>query len=58
MANSAEEAILLSESEKFLRVGTAPLNLSNKSQAVVADKKIPAFAYENLKTQGIQVIHA
>jgi DeoR/GlpR family transcriptional regulator of sugar metabolism len=56
MAASAENAVILTESEKFSAAGTVPLNLSRNHVIVVTDTRIPESAAEKLSEDGIELM--
>lgn len=56
MSDSAENIVILTESEKFLSPGTVPMNIQNHPQTVITDAKITSDAEKNLISDGIQVI--
>lgn len=56
MAASADEVVVLTESAKFLMVGTIPLNLSASIKTVVTDSGIPVESTDSLSSHGIRVI--
>lgn len=55
MALQCEQAIVLTESEKFASRGTVPLNLKGGVKMVITDDKIDPQAAAVLRSQGIQV---
>ena len=56
MARQADQVIVLTESEKFTRHGTVPLNLKDQVKTVITDQKIGAQTASELKTCGIEVM--
>lgn len=56
MSESADQVVVLTESNKFLRHSTVPLNLSNKISKIYTDKNIESKTTETLSKQGIYVI--
>jgi DeoR/GlpR family transcriptional regulator of sugar metabolism len=56
MAVSCDNITILTESEKFSRVGTVPMNTSGHSQIVITDSSIPETARETLEQNGAKVI--
>lgn len=58
MSASAEQIVILTESEKFNAAGTVPLNLSRCQVSVLTDSRIPADVREKLKKQQIEIITA
>lgn len=56
MAAQAEQVIVLTESEKFSRRGTVPLNLKGGVHTLITDEHIPAQAAEVLRGAGTEVI--
>ena len=53
MAHACDEAVILTESEKFDTVGTTPLNLKHQLSMVITDSQIPEEAAAALKEQGV-----
>ena len=58
MAIQADQVVVLTESEKFHRRGTVPLNLKNKIKTVITDGQISNETKELLDKHHIQVITA
>lgn len=56
MAAQAEKVIVLTESEKFTRRGTVPLNLKNGISKVITDSNLPPLAAETLQGAGTEII--
>lgn len=56
MARQAEKVIALTESEKFARHGTVPLNLKEGVHMVITDGQLSGSSAEELKEQGVQII--
>lgn len=56
MAKQAEKVVVLTDSEKFLKHGTVPLNLKNKINTVITDRNIKDNNKLALKERGIEVI--
>ena len=56
MARQADQVIVLTESEKFERHGTVPLNLKDQVKAVITDQKIEARIIDELAARGIEVL--
>ena len=56
MARQAEKVIILTESDKFSKHGTVPLNLKGLVKTVITDDKIPEQTISDLGTCGIEVI--
>ena len=55
MACACDEMVVLTESEKFLTVGTVPLNIREQPRMVITDARLPKHALEVLTEQGIDV---
>ena len=55
MAQQAERVMILTESEKFTRRGTVPLNLKDQISAVITDDHITAEMTGKLQEQGVTV---
>lgn len=55
MARQAEAVIVLTESEKFSRRGTVPLNLGGQVKTVITDDSLGDEAAQQLHSRGIQV---
>ena len=58
MAESAQEMVILTESEKFADTGTLPMNMKNQPGIVITDDKLPEEIKVQLDEEGIQVIMA
>ena len=58
MARSADCLAILTESEKFHRPGTVPLNINGQPKLVITDKNIPADCKAQLERDGIDVLLA
>ena len=56
MARQADQVIVLTESEKFSRHGTVPLNLKDQVKVIVTDQKIEEKNVTGLTSLGIEVI--
>jgi DeoR/GlpR family transcriptional regulator of sugar metabolism len=56
MARQADQVIVLTESEKFERHSTVPLNLKDQVKAVITDQKIEARIIDELAARGIEVL--
>ncbi len=56
MAQQAENIIVLTESEKFERIGTVPLNIKDNLKMVITDEHIPLSVQEELQSAGIQIL--
>ena len=56
MARQAEEIIVLTESDKFTKHGTVPLNVKDLVKTVVTDENISAETRAELEALGITVI--
>jgi DeoR/GlpR family transcriptional regulator of sugar metabolism len=56
MARQADQVIVLTESEKFERHGTVPLNLKDQVKAVITDQKIEARIIDELAAREIEVL--
>jgi DeoR/GlpR family transcriptional regulator of sugar metabolism len=56
MAAQAEKVVVLTESEKFNRHGTVPLNLKNGVFQVITDASIQPQAAEGLRSAGVELI--
>lgn len=56
MAQQAEEIIVLTESDKFSKHGTVPLNLKNHIKRVITDGNISNTVRAELEAENIQVI--
>jgi len=58
MARSADCLAILTESEKFHRPGTVPLNVPDQPKLVITDKNIPSGCKQQLERDGIEVLLA
>ena len=56
MARQADQVIVLTESEKFDRHGTVPLNLKDQVKAVITDQNIEEQIVTELNARGIEVL--
>lgn len=56
MARQADQVIVLTESDKFTRHGTVPLNLKDRVSTVITDQSIGEDVRQELNQQGIEVI--
>jgi DeoR/GlpR family transcriptional regulator of sugar metabolism len=56
MARQADQVIVLTESEKFDRHGTVPLNLKDQVKAVITDQNIEEQIVTELNALGIEVL--
>ena len=56
MARQADRVIVLTESEKFSRHGTVPLNLKDRVRTVITDKDIDAQTAAELESSGIEIL--
>ena len=56
MARQADQVIVLTESDKFTRHGTVPLNLKDRVSTVITDRNIGEEIREGLYQLGIEVI--
>ena len=56
MARQADRVIVLTESEKFERHGTVPLNLKDQVKAVITDQNIEEQIVTELNARGIEVL--
>lgn len=56
MAHQAEKVIVLTESEKFEKHGTVPLNIPGAISCVITDHQISAHAQAQLDRQSIEVV--
>lgn len=56
MAASAEELVVLTESEKFSLMGPVPLRVPGQPGTVITDGGVPAQALACLREQGVRVI--
>ena len=56
MARQADRVIVLTESEKFDRHGTVPLNLKDQVKAVITDQNIEEQIVTELNARGIEVL--
>ena len=57
MARQADRVIVLTESEKFSRHGTVPLNLKDRVKTVITDQKIAEQVTTALADRGIEVLN-
>lgn len=55
MARQAEQVIALTESEKFTKHGTVPLNLGDQLKIVITDSQISAETVADLTRRGIEI---
>ncbi len=58
MSASADQVVILTESEKFNAAGTVPLNLSRLQVSVLTDSEITSDVREKLEAQQIRIITA
>lgn len=58
MARQACEVIVLTESDKFSKHGTVPLNLKDQIKRLITDSRLPVSLQGELEQLGIQVIRA
>jgi len=56
MANSAENIVVLTESEKFSVLGTVPINVKEQPKYVITDASIPQETVHTLADRNIRVI--
>ena len=56
MANSAENIVVLTESEKFSVLGTVPINVKEQPKYVITDASIPQETVHTLSDRNIRVI--
>ena len=56
MARQADQVIILTESDKFSRHGTVPLNLKDRVKSVITDQKITGTTVSELTALGIEVL--
>lgn len=56
MALQAEQVIVLTESEKFSRRGTVPLNLRGGVSTIITDAQIPEQAQSALQSTGAEIL--
>ena len=56
MARQADQVIVLTESEKFDRHGTVPLNLKDQVKVVITDQNIEEQIVTELTARGIEVL--
>ena len=56
MAASAENMVVLTESDKFLSPGTVPMNIKNQPKLVITDQNIPEQAQRSLQEEGIEIL--
>lgn len=58
MARQADQVIVLTESDKFTRHGTVPLNLKDLVRTVITDQNIGEDIRQELYQQGIEILTA
>jgi DeoR/GlpR family transcriptional regulator of sugar metabolism len=58
MAKQTERVVVLTESEKFNRHGTVPLNLKDQVGTVITDDQMEPQMADHLKGQGIELLFA
>ena len=58
MARQSRQVLVLTESEKFSKRGTVPLNLGGKLKGVITDELIGQETRLSLEQQGISVLLA
>lgn len=58
MARQAGEVVVLTESAKFARRGTVPLNLGGQVKKVITDERLAAETADRLSEEGTEVIFA
>ncbi len=56
MSRQAQQVVVLTESEKFSRHGTVPLNLKNGIDLVITDAKLNPQAADGLRSHGVEII--
>lgn len=56
MSGACDEMVVLTESEKFLSVGTIPLNAPNQPRKVITDSQINDAAAAHLQSRGIELL--
>lgn len=56
MSNNADKVIILTESEKFLNLGTYPIGIDERIYGVVTDDKIEKEQIKDLENKGIKVL--
>ena len=56
MARQADQVIVLTESDKFMRRGTVPLNLKDQVKTVITDQNVESRVREELGIYGIEVL--
>ena len=56
MARQADRVIVLTESEKFSRHGTVPLNLKDRVKTVITDRHMEAPVTAELAAHGVEVL--
>ena len=56
MAASAENMVVLTESDKFLSPGTVPMNIKNQPKLVITDQNIPEQVQYTLQEEGIEIL--
>ena len=58
MSASAEQVVVLTESDKFSAAGTVPLNLSRCRVSVLTDQNIPEDVRKKLDAESIEIMTA
>lgn len=58
MSEQAEKVIVLTESEKFLKHGTVPMNISENVKTIITDSKLTVEIKEKFSNKGIELILA
>lgn len=56
MANQSDQVIILTESAKFLKHGTVPMNITKKVSTIITDTNIKKACLDELAKQDIKVI--
>lgn len=56
MAHSAENVVVLTESDKFKAAGTIPMNVKNQPKYVITDNRLEDKMRQELTSSGIEVI--
>ena len=56
MARQAEQIIVLTESDKFMKRGTVPLNIDSQIRTVITDQKIEGQIVNDLAADGVEVL--
>lgn len=56
MARQAEKVVVLTESEKFEKHGTVPMNLKGQVKTVITDNRISSEMAEHLKSCGVEIL--